>query len=127
MCPKHIDNGLGVDRQGHGSYPQVAQGDPIEKEQDLLSTSRSPSNVQAIGKDIAKDNPADLALAKGSEVLVLSLGLITIAVKATIVIIYLYHFGMSKLELRDEAKGLLLKGCYKMAYNKYCRLIEMGS
>lgn len=34
---------------------------------------------------------------------------------------------MNKLGLRDEAKDLLLKGCYKMAYNKYCRLIEAGS
>lgn len=31
------------------------------------------------------------------------------------------------MELRDEAKGLLLKGCYRMAFNKYARLIEMGS
>lgn len=34
---------------------------------------------------------------------------------------------MNKVQLRDEAKDLLLKGCYKMAYNKYCRLIEAGS
>jgi hypothetical protein len=34
---------------------------------------------------------------------------------------------MSKTEVREEAKALLLKGCYRMAFNKYARLIEMGS
>ena len=30
------------------------------------------------------------------------------------------------MELKEEAKGLLLKGCYKMASNKYKQLIERG-
>ena len=30
-------------------------------------------------------------------------------------------------EVKEEAKQLLLKGCYKMASNKYRRLIEEGA
>ena len=29
---------------------------------------------------------------------------------------------MDKVQLKEEAKSLLLKGCYKMAKNKYERL-----
>lgn len=32
----------------------------------------------------------------------------------------------SKKSLREQAKQLLLKGCYKMASNKYLQLIKMG-
>ena len=33
---------------------------------------------------------------------------------------------MEKQKLKESAKDLLLKGCYKMAMNQYARLIEMG-
>lgn len=32
-----------------------------------------------------------------------------------------------KQALKEEAKQMLLKECYKMAMNKYLRLIEMGA